>query len=258
MAEFQEFRGGVNVVRHVGDVVYRPASAASPAIHRLLRHVHDQGFFGAPKPLGFDDKGNEILTFLTGMVPEALTPDLRTPELLASAATLLRRLHDATTGFETHSDDRWLLPTRQPAEVICHGDIAPYNCVINDGRVTGLIDFDAAHPGPRVWDLAYAVYRFAPLHAPDNPESFGTPDEQGRRAADFCRAYRPPAGAEVIDVVPDRLQALIDFMREQAASGNAAFQQHITEGHIALYDADIRYIGANRTALRRAFTARLS
>ncbi|WP_327000919.1 phosphotransferase [Dactylosporangium sp. NBC_01737] len=253
MSDYQEFRGGVNVVRRRGDVVHRPASPAAPAIHRLLQHVHDAGFRGAPQPLGFDADGNERLTFLDGDVHDTLTPQLRTPELLTSAATLLRNLHDATTGFRPEPGDRWLFKVRSPVEVMCHGDIAPYNSVVRDGLTVGFIDFDAAHPGPRVWDLAYAVYRYAPLHAPGNPESFGTAEEQGHRAAAFCRAYGPPAGADVIDVVPDRLQALIDFMREQAAQGNEAFQQHIAEGHTGLYETDIRYVRANRDTLRQAF-----
>ncbi|MEU4421684.1 aminoglycoside phosphotransferase family protein [Actinoplanes sp. NPDC024001] len=255
MTERQEFRGGVNVVRRHGDLVHRPASPAAPAIHRLLRHLHDHGFHGAPEPRGFDEEGNELLTFLDGQVPGSLTPDLRTPELLASAARLLRGLHDASVTFVPQPGDRWLVPVRQPAEVICHGDAAQYNCVVRDGLAIGFIDFDAAHPGPRVWDVAYAVYRFAPLQGPDNPETFGTPQEQGRRVADFCRAYGPQIGPEVVDVVPDRLQALIDFMRAQAEQGNEAFQQHIAEGHADLYEADIRYVRAHRDTLCAAFVA---
>jgi hypothetical protein len=253
MTEWQQFQGGVNVVRRRGDLVHRPASPAAPAIHRLLGHLHDHGFHGAPKPQGFDGEGNEILTFLDGEVPEALTPDLRTPELLAAAATLLRGLHDASVTFRPRPDDAWLFPVRQPTEVMCHGDAAQYNCVVKDGLPVGFIDFDAAHPGPRVWDVAYAVYRFAPLQSPDNPESFGTPQEQGRRVAAFCRAYGPEVKAEVVDVVPDRLQALIDFMRDRAEQGNEAFQQHIAEGHTDLYEADIRYVRAHRDTLRAAF-----
>ncbi|GIH03555.1 phosphotransferase [Rhizocola hellebori] len=253
MTEQQEFRGGVNVVRRRGDVVYRPASPAAPAIHRLLRHLHDRGFRGAPRPLGFESDGNEILTFLDGQVPDTLTPDLRGPELLASAANLLRGLHDSSVAFQPRLDDAWLFPVRQPAEVMCHGDPAHYNCVVKDGLVVGLIDFDTAHPGPRVWDVAYAVYRWAPLQGPDNPESFGTPQQQGRRAADFCRAYGPQVGVEVIDVVPERLQALIDFIHDQARQGNEAFQQHIAQGHIDLYQEDICYLRANRDTLRDAF-----
>ncbi|WP_353946877.1 hypothetical protein ABII15_38145 [Streptomyces sp. HUAS MG91] len=57
MTEWQEFRGGVNTVRRNGDVVHRPATPATPAIHRLLRHLLDNGFHGAPEPRGFDADG---------------------------------------------------------------------------------------------------------------------------------------------------------------------------------------------------------
>ncbi|MFJ2743853.1 phosphotransferase [Streptomyces sp. NPDC087440] len=256
MPDQQEFRGGVNVVHRHGDVVHRPPSPAAPAVHRLLRHLHARGFHGAPEPRGFAPDGRERLTFLDGHVPDTLTPDLRTPELLTSAAALLRSLHDASTGFAARPDDAWLFPPRAPAEVMCHGDAAQYNCVVRDGRAVAFIDFDTAHPGPRVWDVAYAVYRFAPLQAPANTESFGTPQEQGRRVAAFCRAYGAHlVGAEVLDVVPDRLQALIDFMREQARQGDAAFQRHLAEGHADLYAADIRYVRTHRETLRAAFGA---
>ncbi|SDQ81677.1 phosphotransferase [Thermostaphylospora chromogena] len=253
MTEGSELRGGVNVVRRHGDVVHRPASAATPTIHRLLRHVRAQGFAGAPEPLGFDADGNEVLTFLHGQVHEALPPELRTPALLDSVAVLLRRYHDATATFQTTPDDRWWLPARSPAEVICHGDAAPYNCVVRDGRAVGFIDFDAAHPGPRIWDVAYAVYRFAPLQAPSNPDSFGSPQEQGHRAARFCRAYGVSADAVLLDAVTDRLRALMDFMRDQAEQGSEAFRSHVEDGHLDLYQTDIRYIAANREALLTAF-----
>lgn len=71
--------------------------------------------------------------------------------------------------------------------------------------------------------------------------------------ADFCRAYGPQAGAEVIDVVPDRLQALIEFIRDQASRGNEAFQQHVADGHTDLYEADISYVRVHRDTLRAAF-----
>ncbi|GAA3489810.1 hypothetical protein GCM10018987_38930 [Streptomyces cremeus] len=74
-----------------------------------------------------------------------------------------------------------------------------------------------------------------PLRGP----SFGTSAEQGRRVAAFCRAYGPDlAGPEVLDVLPDRLQALIDFTREQAAQGHEAFRRHLAEGHADLYAGD--------------------
>jgi aminoglycoside phosphotransferase (APT) family kinase protein len=57
-----------------------------------------------------------------------------------------------------------------PIEVMCHGDFAPYNVTIVDGEAFGIIDFDTLHPGPKMWDIAYAVYRWVPFTNPANPD----------------------------------------------------------------------------------------
>jgi hypothetical protein len=87
------------VVR-VGDTVRRPAGPHTPAVHALLVYLHAAGFEGAPRPLGVDERGREVLSFIPGTVPwpdrfELLEPHQR----LARAATLIREFHDAVTGF---------------------------------------------------------------------------------------------------------------------------------------------------------------
>ncbi len=54
---------------------------------------------------------------------------------------------------------------RKPFEIISpYGDFAPGITLSSTTvRWTDIIDFETAHPGPRCWDLAYAVYRWAPL-----------------------------------------------------------------------------------------------
>ncbi|MBE2998408.1 phosphotransferase [Nocardiopsis sp. HNM0947] len=255
MVDGEGLRGGVNVVRRSGDRVHRPSTAATPTIHRLLAHLRARGFAGAPTPLGRDAQGDEVLSFLPGEVPGSLPPRLRSERLLGSAGALLRGLHDASASFGTGPEDRWQVAPRAPREVICHGDIAPYNSVVRDGRVVGFIDFDTAHPGPRLWDLAHAAYRFAPLHAPDNPDSLGDIADQAGRVVLLCRAYgREPDGA-LLDAVVERLRWTIEHMREQADRGSTAFQEHISDGHIDLYREDIAHIRAHFSALTRSFDA---
>lgn len=258
MADDVAMQGGVNTVIRRGDVVHRPAGSHTRTVHRLLAHLRTHGFRGAPAPLGFDGEGREMVSFVAGEVYDSLTPALRTPELVASAGTLLRQFHDASLDFEHLPDDVWMLPARTPGEVICHGDIAPYNSAIQNGRVVGFIDFDTAHPGPRLWDVAYAVYRYAPLHAPDNPESAGSPADQAAMVAVFCDAYGVAPTAELIDTVVVRLRALIDYMRQQAAAGDAAFEGQIADGHLAAYEADIRYLLDQREAMARGWASRKS
>ncbi|MBN8880879.1 MAG: aminoglycoside phosphotransferase family protein, partial [Salana multivorans] len=55
------------VVR-VGDTVRRPIGDHSALVHRVLRHLEDAGFAGAPRLLGVDDRQREILTFVDGEV----------------------------------------------------------------------------------------------------------------------------------------------------------------------------------------------
>lgn len=82
--------------------------------------------------------------------------------ILRESGALLRRIHDASTTL-VGQPGVWQLPTHQPVEVICHNDVAPYNMVFHQGNLRGLIDFDTASPGPRIWDLAYLAYQLVPF-----------------------------------------------------------------------------------------------
>jgi len=59
--------GWVNVgVVRVGDTVRRPIGPNSPFVHELLDHLERVGFDSAPRFLGIDDLGREIVSFLPG------------------------------------------------------------------------------------------------------------------------------------------------------------------------------------------------
>ncbi|MBT0771020.1 aminoglycoside phosphotransferase family protein [Kineosporia sp. J2-2] len=237
--------GGVNEVWRDGARVLRPAGPWTPRVHGLLRHLRAQGFTAAPAPHGLSADGREVLDFLPGDVSNyPLTPAAASSRALVSAARLLRGYHDSTVGYLP--GDGWMFPPRPPAEVVCHGDFAPHNCVMDGEEVVGIIDFDTAHPGPRLWDVAYAVYRWAPLTAAE--EGFGTVAEQAVRARMFCDAYGlDVAGrAALVDQAIARLHDLVAFMRAQAAAGSRAFAAHLADGHHLLYRGDAAYLERER------------
>ncbi|MFD8593829.1 phosphotransferase enzyme family protein [Kitasatospora sp. NPDC059646] len=255
MADGEILSGGVNRVERIGDRVLRPTGPWSPAVHRLLGHLRANGFTAAPAFHGSAADGREILDFLPGEVSDyPATPAAASRTALLTAARLLRAYHDATAGFTA---DGWMLPAREPAEVICHGDYAPHNCVLDGERVVGVIDFDTAHPGPRLWDVAYAVYRWVPTTEPGNADGFGTPDEQAARAREFCDAYGlDRAGrAGLVDALEARLHALVAHMRAEAAAGSAAFASHLADGHHLMYLADAAYVVRERDRFERALLA---
>src|SRR3954452_17075317 len=90
-------RRSAGVVR-IGDAVHRPVRPWTPAVHAVLRHLELVGFPGAPRVVGFDEQGREVLTFLDGETVGERRP---WPRWVDADATLgdvgawLRRLHDA-------------------------------------------------------------------------------------------------------------------------------------------------------------------
>lgn len=247
MDDAEELQGGLNLVRRVGSTVIRPAGDHTPSVHRLLRHVRAHGFQHAPEPLALDVVAEtETLSFMPGEVGQYPLPEaFRTDETLVAAARLLRAYHAATVGFEITERDIWYLPTREPAEVICHGDFAPYNCALAEDGKLSMFDFDTAHPGPRLADIGYAAYRWVPLTDPSNNDGFGDLDEQRRRFRLFCDTYGDGDLAAVLDHAAQRLTELVDLMRRSAGEGHAAFASHVAEGHDQRYLNDIAHIRDN-------------
>src|SRR2546423_12433730 len=79
----------------IGDTVRRPCGQNADFAHALLDDLASAGFRAAPRFLGTDEKGREILSFMGGDVPADLGPDYP-DETLAAAARLIRAVHDAT------------------------------------------------------------------------------------------------------------------------------------------------------------------
>jgi len=184
-----------------GDRVWRPMGSWSPAVHEYLRHLESAGFDGAPRVLGVDGD-REVLSFMAGEVAadpawqpghgHRLPAYTRTVEALRASARLLRRLHDAASGFKpARTEYRFHPHPPAPGEVICHGDLGPWNTVYNDGLPVAFIDWDSAGPASPLTDLAAAAWVFVPL-APAQQlveAGFHQPGEMAGRLREFVAAY---------------------------------------------------------------------
>lgn len=226
------------VVR-VGDTVRRPAGPWTPAVHALLDHLWSVGFRGAPRPLGIDDQGREVLTFVPGTVPWPAHFDLLEPrERLARVGRLLRDLHDAAAGFTPPPDARWnvLIPADRDEQIV-HHDPAPWNLVVGDRWA--LIDWDSAGPGSRLWDVAYAVHGFVPLSAHADWQRA----DAGPRLRAFADAYglTEAQRRELVPLLTVRTRAMHDFLRDQAALGVEPWATHWRTGHGDAWRSDADY-----------------
>ena len=134
------------VVR-VGQTVRRPAGAASEFTAALLALLHERGFAGAPRYLGRDEAGRDMLSYIPGTVPAKF--QYWSDTQVTAVGELLRAFHDATRGSE-------LAGSRQ---VVCHGDPGPNNAVFSDeGMPKAFIDFEFAAPGDPIEDVSYLLW----------------------------------------------------------------------------------------------------
>lgn len=240
----EEPLGGGNMsggVVRVGDTVRRPAGPWTPAVHALLAHLHAAGFHGAPRPLGIDDRGREVLTFIPGATAwpghfGLLDGDAR----LRRAVRLIRDFHGAVAGFTPPAGAAWqVLFPPDGTEIIAHNDLAPWNLVVG-ARHWAFIDWDTAAPGTRLWDLAYAMHGFAPLSASPARQR----GDAGRRLRLIADAYglTERQRLDVIPLLARRARAMHDFLAEQAGRGAQPWTRLWQQGHGAVWLADAGYI----------------
>ena len=248
--------GNLNEVIRMGETVRRPLKSWSPTIHKLLEHLKQYGFEYAPKFYGIDENNREILSFIPGEAAvdfPRVKPYMMKDGILSDVAVMLRKLHDITVCFKYEKADQWMLtyPGALPPEIICHNDCAPYNVVFSEGKLNGLIHFDTACPGPRIWDIAYTLYTFVPLgrlvYDPCSDSlidyhSKKHADERRNRISIFFKAYGMDQPKDLIHQVILRLEAMCDTLTGKAAAGEEAFIRMIDEGHLAHYQEEIRFI----------------
>lgn len=241
MEEEEELAGGnSNVVTRVGQTVRRSAGPWTPAVHVFLKVLRSAGITEVPTALGMDERGREMLTYMPGDAAHYPLPEWAwESSILHEAGSLLRRIHDASTEI-AWADLDWQMPAHQPAEVVCHNDVAPYNMLFQDGHLVGLIDFDTASPGPRIWDFAYLAYRLVPLG--ENGGS-SAPREEVRpsRLSTLIEAYGLPFTHEdVLETLVIRLDELAAFTDGRAAdTGRGDFLDHS-----AMYRRDRDFVAA--------------
>jgi Phosphotransferase enzyme family len=221
------------LVVKIDETVHRPLQAESTSVHALLRHLEDVGFDGAPRYLGVDDDGREVLTYLDGDVPIFPYPAWAlTEEALASVGDLLRRYHEAVRTFDPTARS-WgtSVPTAWRGGVALHNDPNLDNVVFRDGVAVALIDFDLASPGAPLWDLAIATRLWVPLRDPVD-----VPDERRHHIRDriivIADAYGLPKQdrPELITAARATHDWCYDVMRRGAERGQPGYA-HVWTDH---------------------------
>jgi aminoglycoside phosphotransferase (APT) family kinase protein len=240
----QSLAGGyVSAVVRIGSTIRRAPGPNAGFVRQLLGFLEETGFGGAPRYLGTDGQGREILSFLNGHVPWQDDQQLsaRTDASLAEAAILLRRYHDLTASTALAG----------PSEVVCHNDLSPRNTVYRDDgdelRPVAFIDWDLAAPGKRIHDVAHMCWQYPGLR----PGVTNVP-EAARLVRVICAAYQLADRRPLIDTIlwwQDRCWRGIEA---GAATGDAAMLRLVAAGAQEAVRQERAWVAANRAELAAA------
>jgi hypothetical protein len=250
--------GNVGGAVRIGDTVRRPTGPWTPAVHALLRHLEDAGFPEAPRVLGTDERGREVLSYLDGGTAGDTQPWpawTRAAEAVAQIGGLLRRYHEAVASFRPADGATWRFTSRPlgPGELICHNDAAPYNVVWRDGRIAGLFDWDVAGPGNPLQDLAFAAWQWVPLHDPSLLDpGWERPPDAGGRLRLLCDTYGLPGAerAAFVDMIPDRMRASVERIAAGADAGDPGMRALRDRGYLDDLRRSLAHVRATITSLR--------
>jgi hypothetical protein len=238
-----ELPGGfINRVVRVGDTVRRELGDRAEFVHRLLRHFEQHGWTGAPRLLGVDGQGREVLTFLEGYVGwRSPTGRVSSTESLAQVARLVRQFHDLTAGT----------PLAEDQEVVCHNDLSPKNTVYRNGGdgllPVALLDWDMAAPGARIHDVAHMCWQYLDLGPAVDDLAMTS-----QRLRVMCDAYGLVDRSRVVETIlwwQDRCWRGIEA---RAAAGDATMVRLRDSGAVRSVFAAYEWVAAHRAELDEA------
>ena len=211
----------------VGDTVRRPPKGNAPFIYDLLLFLEERGFPFAPRYLGSDEQGRDILEYLEGQTwPESGSG--LSDGLLVQAARAIRSYHDVTAGSSLC----------QGHEIVAHHELGPHNTIFCENDVVGFIDWDDAAPGTRLRNLSNAVYNYVDVSHWANQ----TADEQARRIHLMCAAY---GWDDPIALVNDFEADLQQALRNHKQAGRT--------GAIKVFEVEVNWMRLRARELRLAF-----
>jgi hypothetical protein len=220
--------GNAGLVVRIGDTVRRPWHPSTEATHAVLTYLNEVLPGVAPLPLGRDEQGREVLSYLPGEVAVEPFPAWAAgPDYLSSIGRLLRRVHDALANWRFPPGLAWSDELADPhgGELIVHADVCPENVITRDRRAEAIIDWEFAAPGRRIWDVVSTARLCVPFTHPSRREPVFAGADVIARLRTFLDAYQLEDAdrGRFTEVLRERSLAGERFVRGRVARGEPAF-----------------------------------
>jgi len=246
-----------------GATIRRPSEDHSKLVRALLLHLESVGFEGAPRFLGVDAAGREVLSFIEGEVAGRPRPEwIADEDRLESVARLVRRYDDAAAGFGLA--DGLVPPPFEPAglppdpsgppELIGHRDVTPENVVFRDGTAYALIDFDLARPTTRVMEVVNMMLWWGPFGPDENLDPLLRGLDAPRRCGLIADAYglSDEGRGQIVEVAILQNRRAWHLMKHRAETLGGGWQRMWDEGVGTQIDRRQTWLEQNAPTLTKA------
>lgn len=243
-------------VLRIGDIVRHPAQPWSASVHALLEFLNESGFTQAPLP-GPIDGADDDVAYIAGVSGDDACALVQSDSAVAAVAQTLRRFHDTVAAWEPEVELTWFdgqAGTGTGEQIVCHGDVGPWNLVWQDAELVGLIDWEYATVGTRRSDVAYALHYLAPFRDRSYWEGvlgMATKPRRRHRMAVFADAYGIAVDEELVQDVLASQRAGVHLMLKLAERGASRQQQLIADGELEREQRAVDWGQAHQPKLRR-------
>ena len=237
--------GSVNSVDYKDGIVRRKLTKVSPAIHQLLKHLEAKNLSSVPRLLNYDDDYEYLSYFPGSSITRPWDDAILSDEFITRLGQWLKDYHDAVTGFRLKDNARfdWRVTSPKAEMIICHGDLGPWNCIQQNGEFQAIIDWDLAHYGYAMDDVAELAFEFIPMRPYIELKSGQiSGDTRLHRLKVFCQAYGQIRPVEILEHIPIYITRMNTDLKKQASLGIEPFVSFVAKGIADKLDEDKAFI----------------